>query len=55
MSKLKFVDEPVRTSLTTTSTTGSATTGTANRPADDHYEPSSADHSDDHDEKQVVS
>jgi sporulation protein YlmC with PRC-barrel domain len=33
MSKLKFVDEPVRTSATTTSTTGSATTGTANRPA----------------------
>ena len=32
MSKLKFVDEPVRTSSTTTSTTGSATT-TANRPA----------------------
>ena len=32
MSKLKFVDEPVRTSSTTTSTTGSATTGTANRP-----------------------
>lgn len=30
MSKLKFVDEPVRTSSTTTSTTGSATT---NRPA----------------------
>ncbi|HEX3340813.1 MAG TPA: PRC-barrel domain-containing protein [Pseudolabrys sp.] len=33
MSKLKFVEEPVRTSTTTTSTTGSATTGTANRPA----------------------
>jgi sporulation protein YlmC with PRC-barrel domain len=33
MSKLKFVDEPVRTSSTTTSTTGSATPGTANRPA----------------------
>ena len=33
MSKLKFVDEPVRTSSTTTSTTGPATTGTANRPA----------------------
>ena len=33
MSKLKFVDEPVRTSSTTTSTVGSATTGTANRPA----------------------
>jgi sporulation protein YlmC with PRC-barrel domain len=32
MSKLKFVDEPVRTSSTTTSATGSATTGTANRP-----------------------
>ena len=32
-SKLKFVDEPVRTSSTTTSTTGSATTDTANRPA----------------------
>jgi len=32
-SKLKFVDEPVRTSSTTTSTTGSAATGTANRPA----------------------
>ena len=33
MSELKFVDEPVRTSSTTTSTIGSATTGTANRPA----------------------
>ena len=33
MSKLKFVDEPVRTSSTTTSTTGSAATGTTNRPA----------------------
>ena len=33
MSKLKFVDEPVRTYSTTTSTTGSATTGTATRPA----------------------
>ena len=33
MSKLKFVDEPVRTSSTTTSTTGSATNGAANRPA----------------------
>ena len=33
MSKLKFVDEPVRTSSTTTSTTGSATPGAANRPA----------------------
>ena len=32
LSKLKFVDEPVRTSSTTTSATGSATTGTANRP-----------------------
>jgi sporulation protein YlmC with PRC-barrel domain len=32
MSKLKFVDEPVRTSSTTTTTTGSAATGTANRP-----------------------
>jgi sporulation protein YlmC with PRC-barrel domain len=32
MSKLKFVDEPVRTSSTTTTTTGSATS-TANRPA----------------------
>ena len=32
MSKLKFVDEPVRTSSTPTSTTGSATTGSANRP-----------------------
>ena len=31
LSKLKFVDEPVRTS-TTTSAPGSATTGTANRP-----------------------
>jgi sporulation protein YlmC with PRC-barrel domain len=30
MSKLKFVDEPVRTSMTTTTTT---TTGAANRPA----------------------
>ena len=30
MSKLKFVDEPVRTSATTTTTT---TTGAANRPA----------------------
>ena len=33
MSKLKFVDEPVRTSSTTTSTTGSAMTSTANPPA----------------------
>ena len=33
MSKLKFVHEPVRTSSTTTSTTGSAAIGTANRPA----------------------
>ena len=33
MSKLKFVDEPVRTSSTTTSTTGSATPATSNRPA----------------------
>src|SRR5512143_1196647 len=33
LSKLKFVDEPVRTSSTTTTSTGSATTGTANRPA----------------------
>ena len=33
ISKLKFVDEPVRTSSTTTSTPGPATTGTANRPA----------------------
>jgi sporulation protein YlmC with PRC-barrel domain len=33
MSKLKFVDEPVRTSSTTTTTTGSATTSAANRPA----------------------
>jgi hypothetical protein len=33
ISKLKFVDEPVRTSSTTTSTTGPATTGTANRSA----------------------
>ena len=32
LSKLKFVDEPVRTSSTTTSAPGSATTGTANRP-----------------------
>ena len=32
MSKLKFVDEPVRTTSTTTSTTGSATPGTTNRP-----------------------
>jgi sporulation protein YlmC with PRC-barrel domain len=32
MSKLKFVDEPVRTSSTATSTTGSATTSTTNRP-----------------------
>ena len=31
-SKLKFVDEPVRTSSTPTSTTGSGTTDTANRP-----------------------
>ena len=31
MNKLKFVDEPVRTS--STSTTGTATTGSANRPA----------------------
>ncbi|MGB9400149.1 MAG: PRC-barrel domain-containing protein, partial [Pseudolabrys sp.] len=33
MSKLKFVDEAVRTSSTTTTTTGSATPGAANRPA----------------------
>lgn len=33
MSKLKFIDEPARTSSTTTTTTGSATTGTTNRPA----------------------
>ena len=33
MSKLKFVDEPVRTSSTTTSTTGSATPVAPNRPA----------------------
>jgi sporulation protein YlmC with PRC-barrel domain len=32
MSKLKFVDEPVRTTSTTPSTTGSATTATTNRP-----------------------
>ena len=32
MSKLKFVDEPARTTSTTPSTTGSATTGTTNRP-----------------------
>src|SRR5712672_4876609 len=32
MSKLKFVDEPVRTSATTTTTTNT-TTGAANRPA----------------------
>jgi sporulation protein YlmC with PRC-barrel domain len=32
MNKLKFIDEPARTSSTTT-TTGSATTGTTNRPA----------------------
>jgi sporulation protein YlmC with PRC-barrel domain len=32
MSKLKFVDEPVRTTSTATSTTGSATPGTTNRP-----------------------
>jgi sporulation protein YlmC with PRC-barrel domain len=32
-SKLKFVDEPVRTSSTPTSTTGSGTTDPANRPA----------------------
>ena len=32
MSKLKFIDEPARTSSTTTTTTGSATTGTVNRP-----------------------
>ena len=32
MSKLKFVDEPVRTSSTTT-TTANTTTGAANRPA----------------------
>jgi sporulation protein YlmC with PRC-barrel domain len=32
-SKLKFVDEPVRTSSTPTSTTGSGTTYPANRPA----------------------
>ena len=33
LSKLKFVDEPVRTSSTTTSTTGSATPVAPNRPA----------------------
>ena len=33
MSKLKFVDEPARTSSTTTTTTGSATSSTTNRPA----------------------
>jgi sporulation protein YlmC with PRC-barrel domain len=33
MSKLKFINEPARTSSTTTTTTGSATTGTTNRPA----------------------
>ena len=33
LSKLKFIDEPVRTSSTTTGTTGSAMTGAANRPA----------------------
>lgn len=33
MSKLKFIDEPARTSSTTTTTTGSATTSTTNRPA----------------------
>jgi sporulation protein YlmC with PRC-barrel domain len=32
MGKLKFVDEPARTSSTTTTTTGSAATGAANRP-----------------------
>ena len=54
MSKLKFVDEPVRTSSTTTSTTGSATPATANRPAPTN-EPSCADLNDVHHEKQVVS
>ena len=33
MSKLKFINEPARTSSTTTTTTGSAATGAANRPA----------------------
>jgi sporulation protein YlmC with PRC-barrel domain len=33
MSKLKFVDEPVRTSSTTTTTTTTNTTGAASRPA----------------------
>ncbi|MCX7310734.1 MAG: PRC-barrel domain-containing protein [Alphaproteobacteria bacterium] len=33
MSKLKFVDEPVRTSAATTTTTTSTTGGAANRPA----------------------
>jgi sporulation protein YlmC with PRC-barrel domain len=33
MNKLKFIDEPARTSSTTTTTTGSATTGTTSRPA----------------------
>ena len=33
MSKLKFVNEPARTSSATTTTTGSAATGAANRPA----------------------
>ena len=32
MSKLKFVDDPVRTTSTTPSTTGTATTDTTNRP-----------------------
>jgi sporulation protein YlmC with PRC-barrel domain len=33
MTKLKFVDEPVRTSATATTTTTTTTTGAANRPA----------------------
>ena len=41
MSKLKFVDEPIRTSSTTTSTTGSATPATANRPAPTRPAPTS--------------
>ena len=56
MSKLKFVDEPVRTSSTTTSTTGRRDDRYSEPSRDDRYsEPSRADHNDDHDEKQVVS
>ena len=37
MSKLKFVDEPVKTSATTTTTTTGAAKRTANRAGDNHH------------------